>query len=343
LRSTAAAVAVIGMVSGLCLASAARTQQVPATQASDFGSPSPSSLITIPDGTAVEMRFAQPVRALMRTASGLEIVAHRGDKIRLVAAEDVRVNQTVVIAKGAIGQASVDRAWRPMKTHDRYGRDTSSPQTGLSLRLDWIEDVTGEQIPLRASAEGKSKPFVVEVLTMKGGMVARPNSLRRDMFQAMTLTILKTMAHELTWVPTGTRITGYAHGGAALDPAEVKQALSLLPIPNANAVLTVYRTKGGGDDPKTVSCDEKDLAPIGPHQYTSVELTPAAHACRVPSGKPVEITAEAGEEYFLEVHYKKLTSEWELQSVPISEGEDKTAGAQPIAKEQHSTETVPDR
>ena len=57
--------------------------------------------LTIPDGTPVEMRFAQPVRATIRTASGEERLAHKGDKIRLVVAEDVHVQGLMVISKGA--------------------------------------------------------------------------------------------------------------------------------------------------------------------------------------------------------------------------------------------------
>ena len=289
--------------------------------------------VTIPDGTTVQLRFAQPVRGMMRTAGGVKVEAHRGDKVRLVVAEDVRVKQLLVIARGAIGQATVHAAWLPTKVRDRHGNDITPPQTGLSLKLDWVEDITGERVPLRALPKGKSKPFIVEVLSQNGGLVARPDSTRRNLIQIMTFTNLITMFHQRTWIPTGTRITVFVQGGVTLDPADIKQAQALLPIPNANALLTIYRTKGHAGDQAIVSCDEKELAPLGPQQYTSLELTPGKHACRMRAGKSLEISAEAGQEYFLEIHYKTLTGEWELQPVPISEGEDHVAHSEAIAKE----------
>ena len=289
--------------------------------------------VAIPDGTAVQLRFAQPVRGMIRTASGVKMEARRGDKVRLVVAEDVRVKELVVIAKGAIGQATVHAAWRPMKVRGRYGNDITPPQTGVSLQLDWIEDVTGQQVPVRASPKGAAKPFIVEVLSKDGGLVARPDSIRRTIFQTMTFTNLITTLQRRTWIPTGTRITVFVHGAVDLVPAEIKDAQTLLPIPNANALFTIYRTKGHGKDPTIVSCDDKELAPLGPRQYTSLELNPGKHICRISAGKPLEIPAQAGQEYFLEVHHKNLTGEWELQLVPSSEGEDQIARSESIGKE----------
>ena len=110
------------------------------------------------------------------------MLAKPGDKVRLVVGNAIRVNGLVVVGKGAIGQATVDNVWLPVKNYDRHGNDTSSPQTGLSLRLDWIEDVTGRQVLLRASSTGEAKPFTVEVLSKNGGMVARPEPVSRLLF-----------------------------------------------------------------------------------------------------------------------------------------------------------------
>lgn len=287
--------------------------------------------LRIPDGTPVQMRFARPVRAPVLTAGGEETLAHKGDRIRLVVAEDVRVQGVMVISKGAIGQASVHRVGVPGEIKDRHGVRVGAV-TGLSLRLDWIEDVASSRVALRASAKGKAKPFTIEVLSQKGGMIARTASLRRDLFQSMTMTFLISGPHELTWVPAGTRITGFVDGAVELDPAEIKAALTLLPVPNVNALLTIFRTKGHSEDRPVVSCDEQTLVRIGPRQFTTVELTPGAHECRTESSKALEISLEAGEERFLEVRYKVLMGEWELQPVPISEGEDKTAGSEIILK-----------
>jgi len=314
---------------GLAIISSAQT---PSPTQEQGTAPTPArQTITIPDGTAVQMRFAQRVRAVLRTANGMEMMAQRGDTVRLVVAEDVRVQNLIVICKGAIGQATVDGAWKPTPTH--YGKNVQSPETDLSLRLDWIEDVTGQRIPLRVAPQGKAKPFMVDVLIQKGGTVARASSFRRDLLQSMTMTILVTWAHELNWIPAGTRITAFVHGAPTLDPAEVKQALTLLPIPDANALLTIYRPKGQKKEHTFVSCDGRQLARLGSKQHTTIELTPGKHACQLPSEPRVEISAEAGEQYFLQVRYKALPGKWELNPVSVSEGEDNVANSEAIASD----------
>jgi hypothetical protein len=80
------------------------------------------------------MRFAQAVKGKMLDPVDVGMEVKAGDTVRLVAAADIRVGKKVVIAEGAIAQATVVQVKRPMST---------LVATGLGLQLDWIEDVTG--------------------------------------------------------------------------------------------------------------------------------------------------------------------------------------------------------
>src|SRR4029077_16466730 len=160
----------------------------------------------------------------------------------------------------------------------------------------WIEDVTGRQVLLRASPTGEAKPFTVEVLSKNGGMVARPESLRRDLIQAATFANLITMFHERTWIPAGTRLQAFVHGATALDASEVQQAQALLPASNRNATLTIYRKKGQKDSRPRLFCDDKEISSLGAQQYTILDITPGNHSCGVWGQRPVELAASSGEE-----------------------------------------------
>jgi hypothetical protein len=103
----------------------------------------------IPDATPIHFRLAQPVRGITWSLVNHKVYSREGDTVRLVAADDVRVNGMVVIPKGAIGQATVTKVAVPdlapagsYKTGDAI--ELFIPKTGdVSLQLDWVEDVTG--------------------------------------------------------------------------------------------------------------------------------------------------------------------------------------------------------
>lgn len=66
----------------MCVASVSRAQN--ALQREEHSGPTVvAQTVTIPEGTAVRLRFAQPVRGMIRTKSGMIMEAHRGHKIRL--------------------------------------------------------------------------------------------------------------------------------------------------------------------------------------------------------------------------------------------------------------------
>jgi hypothetical protein len=303
-----------------------------------------SERFEIPDGTPIHFRLAQPVRGITRTLIKYKVYSREGDTVRLVVADDVRVNSMVIIAKGAIGQATVTKVQIPTFVPSGNYQTGSAfelliPKTGdVSLQLDWVEDVTNEHILLRALPKGESKPFVMSVAAEHGGMVVRPARLKRDLLNALDPMKL-SLVRARPWAPTGSRLTAYVDGASSIDPDNVKQAQALLPVPNENGILTIYRTKGQGAAQVRVFCDEKEIATLAEQQYVSIEVTPGKHTCRTGQGKkPAEFTAGPGEQYFLHLRHRSMAGAWELESVSIDEGEDATANAEIVAEA--STEPV---
>jgi len=295
----------------------------------------PNGIFEIPDATPIRMRLAQSVHGITRTLVKIKVYSHEGDKVRLVTADDVRVNGVVVIPKGARGQATVTNVQVPGLTSSGNFQkgmaiDLFIPKTGsVSLELDWVEDITGSKVGLRALPTGESKPFVMTVYSENGGMVVRPAGFKREMKGLFA-------GHLRPWAPTGAHITAYVDGATGIDPEDVKQSQELLPVPNENGILTIYRTKEQITEHVQVFCDAKEIATLGVLQYVSVEVTPGKHNCRVGQEKPLEFAAQAGEQQFLHVH-RKSAKIWELLQVGLDEGEDGTANGE-IVEEVASAE-----
>jgi len=283
--------------------------------------PAHESIILV-DGLPVELRFAQSLRGMVRRWwPKVEVDSRPGDRIRLVCSEDVKVNGFIVIAKGAIAQATVTDVSLP-------DPQDPEPETGLAIKVDWVKDVTGQQIPLRALPKGKPGPFILEVRSMKGGLVARPESLKRTMIDALSYKWMFTAWHAWTWAPAGTRITTFVEGNATLESKEVELAQQDLPGRNSDALLTIYRMKGSKDEHPGILCDGKPTAEIGPRQFLTLELAAGSHSCRVDKTTPVQLTLEAGEVRYLHLKSQPISGKWELQTVTAGEGEDSVAKAQ---------------
>lgn len=292
------------------------------------GPPARPQRLGIPDGTTIQLRFAQPVRAKMPTdycetmpqqcQYGLPPETKPGETVRLVAAADVRVSGLVVVAKGAAAQATIIRV-----------RHALWDSTGLVLKFDWVEDVAGGRIPLRLSDRGKPEAFEVSVKSVSGGMVARRARMVREFSRGLVLPLDRNIGM-LAWIPVGTRILGFVHEDFVLDEPAIREAQALLPVSTENAIITVYRTKGGAESAPFVVCDGKKIDAIGPLQYTVLELPPQKHTCQIERHKPLEILAQAGEEYFFRLHYGTLAGNWELESVSAAEGEDEVVNLKPV-------------
>jgi len=332
------AVVALSGIAGASLVTGARGQEQPAdiVPSADQTSEPPFSAapqaFTIPDGTQVQFRLTQPVRGMRRTIKGTRVYSKPGDKVRLVAADDVRVNGLVVISKGAAGQATVIKADPPpintYSYNDRYAAlaDLFVPKTGtVSLQLDWVEDITGHAIPLRAYSTGDAKPFTMMVLAENGGVTARPSKFSQDIK-------LESLAHVKPWAPAGTRLLGFVQGAVNVDPAELKDAQALLPIPNPTGVLTIFRAKGHRELRPQISCDDKEVAAVGEREFVTLELSPGKHSCHADGQPAVEFTVEAGEDYFLRAQYRMFGSALELKMLTAAEGEDSVSSLDPAAK-----------
>ncbi len=166
--------------------------------------------IVIPDGAEVELRFAQEVAGkairanpLVPPANGVP-EAQAGDVVRLVATANVRIDGRVVIAKGAVGQATITDAVPVL-----YNKHPSE-ETGLFLQLDWIKGVDGAQIPLRAFKKGTPGRFHADVKSEHGGVVIHPQKIL-PIFAAISNNENDFPADEKkkNWIPLGSRITGF--------------------------------------------------------------------------------------------------------------------------------------
>lgn len=282
----------------------------------------PPQVVAIPDGTKVELRFVQAVRGKsVSKNANLVPGAKAGDTVRLVATVTVSVNGLVVVAKGAIAQATVTKV-----------ATFSLAPTGLKLRLDWVEDVTGRRVPLRTTERGQQEATGIQVLSDKGGLVAFGTTTRGTFFGRYTLDPSYLWRFRM-WIPVGTRILGFVHGAVPLDLGEVREAQALLPLVNAEAMLTIFRGKGQKDHGVRVFCDGQKATELGAQQYSILELKPGRHSCRPENEKAVEFAAQPAEEYFLRLHSPALSGGWELERVSAAVGEDAIANAKPAAEQ----------
>jgi hypothetical protein len=279
--------------------------------------------ISIPDGTPVEMRFAQAVRGKMLNPVDVGVEAKQGETVRLVAAGNVWVAKKVVIAEGAVAQATVTQVKRPLST---------LVATGLGLQLDWIEDVTGTHIPLRILQKGGPEPFMVQVVSTPGGAVARPETLHGDILGRNALDVSQIW-RDRYYIPAGTRLMAYVQGAQVLDPAKVEGAQSQVTYSefSTTADVVIYRTKGHGRDRVRVRCDENFGRAIGEREYIRLDLPAGKHRCRIENHSPQELAVEPGQEYFFQLRRSGVG--WELKSVTVGEGEDSIENADPAPKQ----------
>jgi hypothetical protein len=277
--------------------------------------------ITIPDGTPVEMRFAQAVRGKMLDPVDVGTEARPGDSVRLVAVSDLQIRGLIVIAKGAMAEASVTTIKRPL---------TTLVATGLGLKLDWIEDVTGAHVLLRPTPKGEPQAFMAQVLSTPGGVVARPETLRGDIVGKNAVDISQVWRGK-HYIPAGTRLTAYVDGSPALDVAKVQEAQARVSYSEAEADVTIYRTKGQGSHRPRVLCDASVGRRIGEREYIHLNLAPGKHSCQIETQSPKEISVDAGQEYFL--HLRRSGSGWELKQVSVGEGEDSVENADPAPQQ----------
>jgi hypothetical protein len=71
---------------------------------------------------------------------------------------------------------------------------------------------------------------------------------------------------------------------------------------------------------------------VGDRQYTTLEIAPGKHVCHADGRPALEFTVEAGEECFLSLQYRAISSLWELKAVTTAEGEDSVSSLGPARK-----------
>jgi hypothetical protein len=145
---------------------------------------------TLEDGTPIRLRLG-------RTVSSED--SHVGDTVDFEVLEEVRVNDVLVIRKGALALGTVT-AVQPKKRMARGGK--------LDINIDDVKLVTGDKAALRAIKDVKGGGHTG---AMVGGMVATS-----IVFFPAAPFFLFMHGHEIS-IPKGTETTAYINGTAHLD------------------------------------------------------------------------------------------------------------------------------
>jgi PEGA domain-containing protein len=205
--------------------------QTPPAQPADTGSSNFTSAkgFVLEDGTPVRMR-------INRTISSAD--AHVGDTVDFEILQDISVNGTLVIPKGALAFATVTQA-QPKRRMARGGK--------LDINIDYVKLVSSERAALRAvkdlSGGGHTGAMV-------GGMVA--TSL---VFFPAAPFFLFMHGKDIS-IPKGTEMTAYVNGDMKLDIAKFQPAASSPPA-GASAAAS-----GSAPDPTSARI-QLDSAPAG--------------------------------------------------------------------------------
>lgn len=285
----------------------------------------PSQEITLPDGTPIFLRFAQPVYGLM--AASKYVAIKKGTRVRLVAGADVRSGGRIIIPRGSLAQATVTNVLP-------YGATLSN--NGLTLGLDWVESITGEKVPLRPERSGDPVPFTIKIYSTNGGVEVVPHVVTRrralaDLGKFMSgWDVFRPKAfHERSWIPAGSRLHVFLHGDLTVSAKELDEAQADLPVQNLTATVYVFRTKDNNGPAPGVSCDQGEARSLGSQQSLVFDLQPGEHSCKVASSLAIALTTQAGTDYFLRL--RQASGAWKLEQVADEEGEDRIAGCQFLA------------
>jgi hypothetical protein len=288
----------------------------------DTGANGDKGVATIRDGTTVEMRFAQAVvgsgsRARRDAGDDETAQADPGDKIRLVSAADVRVGSVVIINKGSIGQATVTNVKSTLRSFS----------SGIELRLDWIEDVEENKIPVRATALGPAHSVMIVVQPSTAGIVAAPESA--GMVQ---LLIGEFRNAGMESIPAGTRIFGYVDGDVTLDVSKLQDISRQTKTPASLTIYAMNHRHSKSGNKFAIVCDGSRLGEIAPQQFVVFDIAPGQHTCQLHEHQSLTFIAAPGSEYFFRI----VPEEGTLKAVSVGEGEDSVAGLEFVRFEPRS-------
>jgi hypothetical protein len=196
----------------------------PAPQVVPAGPPPPHTLL---DGTPVKLRLSQSISSAD---------AKVGQEVSFEVIEDVKVDDVVVLPKGATAIANVTEA-EHKKSMGRAGK--------LNVTISYARLSDNEKIALRAVKEAKGGGHVS---AMTGAIVATSIVF----FPAAPL-FLFIHGKDIT-IPQGTEITAFADGDMHLDMAHFGAAPPTLastagsaPAASALATLAIASTPPGAD------------------------------------------------------------------------------------------------
>lgn len=146
--------------------------------------------LTLPDGTPVKLRIA-------RNMSSAD--AKTGETVDFEVLEDIKVGETVVIARGAVALGTVTNA----KPKARMGKGGK-----LDITIDSVRLVSGEKVALRAVKENKGSGSTG---AMTGAIVASSILF----FPAAPFFLL--MKGKDIKIPKGTELTAYTNSDITLS------------------------------------------------------------------------------------------------------------------------------
>jgi hypothetical protein len=198
------------ILSSLCCASLAQTQTAasPAPPASTAQQQAAQPQPTQTDFTSNKgfvLEDESPVRLrLNRTISSAD--AHVGDTVDFETLDDVTVNGTLVIQKGALAFATVTEA-QAKRRMARGGK--------LDINIDYVKMFSGDKAALRAVRDMKGGGHT-------GGMVGGMVATSLVFFPAAPFFLF--MHGKDISIPKGTEITAYVNGDVKLDLAKFQPA-----------------------------------------------------------------------------------------------------------------------
>lgn len=213
---------------GICLSlgaqqaaiSNSQTAAVPSGKsASSASQPQPHTLF---DGTPVKLRLSQTISSAN---------AKVGQEISLEVVEEVKVDDVVVLPKGATAIASVTEA-NAKKSMGRAGK--------LNININYARLIDQEKVALRASQENKGGGHVG---AMTGAIVATSIVF----FPAAPL-FLFIKGKDIT-IPQGTEITAFVEGDMHLEMSRfgVVPPPSAASAPLLQASVSIESTPAGAD------------------------------------------------------------------------------------------------
>ena len=159
--------------------------------------PAPSFAFGIEEGTRVSLTLARELSSATEAA---------GNRVDFDVAEDVKVNDVIVIPKGAKAWGTILNA-KPKRRLGRAGQ--------LDVRIDEVRLVDGERVALRASQESKGKG---RSGVMTGGIIATG-----VLFFPVAPLFLFMHGKDVV-IARGAPVTAYVDQGTPLDPAKFSKA-----------------------------------------------------------------------------------------------------------------------